>query len=92
MVLDGVVRPAGDQLGYLGPLVAPLLVGIEDDSVFLVSPGSFLNLRVEMVMPSLSTLLPNSPLQMLGNECPPLRPVFSNKFNHFFIFLFGPRS
>ena len=92
VVLDGVVRSAWDQLCDFCPLVAPLLVGIEDDSVLLVSPGCFLDLRVEVIVPPLPTLLPNPPLQMLGNKCPPLRPVFPHKFNNFFIFLFGPRS
>ena len=31
--LDGVVRAPGDHLGYLGPLVAPLLVAVEDHPV-----------------------------------------------------------
>ena len=92
MVLDGIVRSSGDQLGYLGPLVAPLLVGVEDDSVLLVGPGSFLDLWVEVIVPTFPTLLSNPPLQMFSNKCPPLRPVFTHKFNNFFIFLFGPRS
>ena len=33
MVLNGVVRPARDELGNLGPLVAPLLMCIVNDAV-----------------------------------------------------------
>ena len=66
MVLDGVVRPAGDELGDLGPLVAPLLVRVVDDSVLLVGPGRLLDLRVEVVVPTFSALLSNAALQLLG--------------------------
>ena len=92
MVLDGVVSPAWDQLGDLGPLVPPLLVRVVDDPVLLVSPGRLLDLRIEMIVPSLPTLLPDPPLQMLRYQSPSLRPVLSYKFYNFFILLFGPRS
>ena len=92
MVLDCIVGSAGDQLGYLGPLIAPLLVSVVDDSVLLVGPGGLLDLRVEMVVPPLSTLLTNPSFQVFGNQSPSLRPVLPHEFNYFLVLLFGPRS
>ena len=40
VVLDGVVGPARDELGDLGPLVAPLLVRVVDDAVLVLRPCS----------------------------------------------------
>ena len=92
VILDCIVSPAGDEFGDLGPLVAPLLVSVVDDPVLLVSPGGFLDLWVEMVVPSLAALLPDSSLQVFGNQSPSLRPVLPHEFNNFLVLLFGPRS
>ena len=62
MVLDGVVRPSGDELGNLSPLVAPLLVRVVDDPVLFFGPSGFLDLRIEVVVPALPALLPDPAL------------------------------
>ena len=64
MILDGVVRPSGDELGNLGPLVAPLLVRVVDYPVLFLGPSGFLDLRVKVVVPALPTLLPDTALDI----------------------------
>ena len=92
VVLDCIVSPARDEFSYLGPLVPPLLVSVIDDSVLLISPGSFLYLWVEVVVPPLTTLLSNSSFQVFSNQRPSLRSVLPHEFNNFLVLLFGPRS
>ena len=64
MVLDGVVCSAWDEFGDLCPLISPLLVCIVDDLIFLVRPGGLLDVGVEMVVPTFTTLLANATLEM----------------------------
>ena len=61
MVLDGVVGPAGQVLGDLRPPVPQTLVGEEQQPLLLVAPLLLLDIRIQMVVPSLSALLPDSP-------------------------------
>ena len=92
VVFDGVVRPARDQLCNLCPLVSPLLVRIVDHPIFLVRPRRLLDVRVQVVVPPLSALLPNPPLQLLCNQSPTLRPVLPHQLYHLLVLLFGPRA
>jgi hypothetical protein len=60
MVLDSIVRAPFEELGNLRPFVAhdPVL---EIKNPFLVlTPGDFFDLRVEMIVPSFTALLPDS--------------------------------
>ena len=56
MILDCVVRPSWQLVGDLGPTVAELVVRLEQDVLFGLSPGSLDDGRVELVVPSLATL------------------------------------
>ena len=82
MVFDCVVGPAGDELGNLCPLVAPLFVGIVDDSVFLLGPSSLLYFWVEVVVPPLTALLADPTLQVFGDQGPTLGAILLNQLNH----------
>lgn len=53
-----------------------------DDSILFLGPGGLLHLRVEVVVPTLSTLLAYAALQVLSDNGPPLRAVFVYQFNH----------
>lgn len=61
MVLDGVVCPAIEKLGNLCPSVAQGLMGEKQKPLLMVTPFLLFDRRVQMIMPSLSTLLANSP-------------------------------
>lgn len=60
--------PAREQLSDFCPAIAQLLVRLVDYSVLLLCPGSLLNLWVQVVVPALTALLANSPLQVLGDH------------------------
>ena len=62
------------------------------DTILFISPCCLFNLRIEVVMPPFTTLFSYSSLQLLCNQSPSFRPIFSYKFNNFFILFFGPRS
>ena len=60
MVLNGIVRPTGQQLGNLGPLVSQSLVMGNNETILLLAPGLLANGGVEMVVPTLAALLANA--------------------------------
>ena len=59
-------------------------------SYLFLGPSSLLYLWVEMVVPALATLLPNTPLQVLGYEGPAFRPILLHQLYHLLVLLFGP--
>ena len=59
-------------------------------SYLFLGPSGLLYLRVEMVVPALATLLPNTPLQVLGYEGPAFRPILLHQLYHLLVLLFGP--
>lgn len=63
-----MVLPPREELGDLCPAVAQPFVGLVDDSVLLLSPRRLLDLRVEVIVPSLTALLPNPSLEVLGDD------------------------
>lgn len=92
MVLDGVIRASGDKFGNFGPLITPLFMGVVDDAVLFFGPGRLLDLRVQMIMPSLPTLLANATFEVFGDEGPPLGPIFADELDDALILFFGPGS
>ena len=67
-------------------------MGFDDPLVFLLRPSLLLDVRVEVVVPPLTTLFPDATGKILRN----LRPVFSsellNKLDKSLVLGFGPRS
>lgn len=51
MVLDIVVSATWEELGDLGPLIAELIVELDDLAVLLISPLVLLDVGVEVVVP-----------------------------------------
>ena len=92
MVLDGVVGAALEDLGDLSPLVVDDPVHEEQDPFFLLTPVDFLDEWIEVVVPSLSALLADSILEVLGNESPLLRAIGDDEHEHSPIFLLSPGS
>ena len=56
MILDGVVGPAVQVLGYLGPSVSQESVGQEEHPFLVIAPVFLLDVGVEVVVPSLPAL------------------------------------
>lgn len=79
--LPGDSSPPWQHLGDLSPAVAQHFMGLTDDPIFLLCPAGLLHLRVEMVVPALTTLLPETALQVLGNECPLFCAVLLDQLN-----------
>lgn len=75
-------KPSGKQFGDFCPAVAKAFVCLIDDAVLLLCPGGLLHLWVKVVVPALTALLANAALQMLGNDRPPLGPIFVDQLNH----------
>lgn len=73
--------PSRQHLGNLGPAVAQHLVGLTDDAVLLLGPAGLFHLGVEVVVPALTTLLSQTALQVLGNQCPLLGAVLLNQLD-----------
>lgn len=61
------VIPSRKELGDLCPAVSEPFVGLIDDSVLFLSPRRLLYFWVEVVVPSLTALLPNPSLEVLGD-------------------------
>ena len=59
-------------------------------SYLFLGPSGLLYLWVEMVVPALATLLPNTPLQVLGYQGPAFRPILLHQLYHLLVLLFGP--
>lgn len=66
MIFDGVVGPAWEEFSNESPFiskseyrVALLFVSLNDDLIFVLVPTLLADLRVEVVVPPLSALLPN---------------------------------
>ena len=57
MVLNGIIRPTGQQLGDLSPLVAKSLVVGNNKTILLLAPRLLTNGRIEVVVPTLPALL-----------------------------------
>ena len=52
MVLDVVIRAAGQLLSNLRPTIAKDLVQLEDELVFVRCPFDFFDVWIEMIVPS----------------------------------------
>ncbi len=79
MVLDGIVGPALQDLRDLGPLVAESPMVEIQDPLFVLAPGDLLNLRVQMVVPSLPALLADPSWQVLCYLSPLLGAIGFNQ-------------
>ena len=51
-------------------------MGSDDDGVFILGPSILADVGVKMVMPSLATLLSDTPGKLSCNQRPISRPIF----------------
>lgn len=71
MIFDGVVSPTFENVGDISPLIAVISVKKEENPFFFRSPMHIsFNHRIQVIVPTLSALLPYSPRQMIGNLGP----------------------
>ena len=90
VVLDGIVRTSGKELGNLGPFVAEGLVMRDDQTVFLLAPGHLANGGIEMVVPALAALLADAAGKFGGDLTPTLGAVGLDEAHDFVVLLLGP--
>eukprot|EP00053_Salpingoeca_punica_P008611 m.77034 g.77034 ORF g.77034 m.77034 type:complete len:398 (-) comp14674_c1_seq9:234-1427(-) len=90
VVLDGVVRPARQELGDLGPLVAEGVVGVQDDAVLLLCPGRLLDVRRQMVVPPFAALLADAALEVRGDDGPALGAKLLHQLHNHLVLLLCP--
>jgi len=60
--------------------------------IFFLGPGVFFDVGVKMVVPSLTALLSNTPIEVRSDERPLLGTVFVDELNDLFILFLGPGS
>lgn len=77
-----ILLPSRKKLGDLSPAVAKSFVGVVDDFVLFLSPWRLLHLWVKVVVPPLTALLSNPPLEVLGDHWPTLRAVLVYQVNN----------
>ena len=92
MIFDCVIGSSIQYFGYLSPLVARASMKKEEDPLLFEAPSYFLNLRIQMVVPSLTALLPNTSGKVLRNLSPLLWSMCLHQLKHQSIFLFCPWS
>ena len=91
MVLNCIVSSAFQEHRDLRPLVSLLSVADEQNPLFFFAPDTFFDLGVQMVVPSLSALLPNPAWQAISNLSPFLRAFLLHKDQHQLVLFFAPR-
>lgn len=77
-----MLLPARKKLGYLSPAIAKHTVRLVNDEVLLCCPGRLLHVRVEMVVPTLPTLLAKPASQMFCHHSPLLVAIFIDQLYH----------
>lgn len=75
MVLDSIICATVEDLGDLSPLVAHASMIEVEEELLLQAPCDLLDVGIQMVVPSLSTLLSNPPRKLLGDLSPFLGAV-----------------
>lgn len=78
VIFNAVIGSAGQKFGYDCPLISVDVVSGEENDVFLRVPFLLRDFRVEVIVPPLPALLPDSVFELHGN----LRPVFGTKLLH----------
>lgn len=90
MILDCVVGSTRETLCNFRPAIAKLRVGKDELSIFLRTPFLALDIGIEVIVPALSTLLPDASRKLLGDFRPTFRSEVSNEFDDLSILLRGP--
>ena len=92
MIFYGVVGAPVEDFRYFCPLVIKLSVFQKENPFFFFAPANFLYLRIQMVVPALTTLFSSPVLKVLSNFGPLFGPVLLNKLKNFPVFSLSPRA
>ena len=91
MIFNRVIGASFERLGDFRPAIAVLCVRDDQLTVLVCAPLLALDLRVEVVVPSLAALLPDSPRKLARDFGPSLRPEFGDELDDSRVLLRGPR-
>ena len=86
------------KFGYISPLVTIDFVRIEYDALLIIIDRWLFDAWIQMVMPSLSTLLTSATTnmvlvcQLLSDKCPPFGSVFRHQVNYGVILLLNKKK
>ena len=92
MVLDGVVRAAFEHLGDLRPLIIDDAVHEEQNPLLFFVPVNFLDSGVQVIVPSLATLLADAAIEVLTDQSPFLRSISDDQLEDAPVFFSSPCS
>jgi len=92
MVFDSVVSSAFEDFGDFSPFITIASMHEIKNPLFFFAPTDLLNLRIKMVVPSLSTLLANPSWKVLSNQCPLLWSILFDQVKDHSVFFLSPRS
>ena len=90
MVFNRVVGPSWEVFGDFSPFVADGFVIKEEKPFFILVPGGFLDHWVEVVVPTLTTLLADATVEMVRDEGPFLGTVLLDELDDKEVFFFCP--
>ena len=65
MILYRIIRPSHQMFRDISPPIPQKFMRQEQNPLLFLAPLIFLNIRIQMIMPSFSALFPDPPLKML---------------------------
>lgn len=80
------------MLGNVTPLVAHFGMQLDNHRVFPLGPFYLFDVGVQVVVPSLATLFPDSSGQEFRNSGPIRSPMFEHLLSQYLVFILGPRA
>lgn len=90
VVFNGIICPSFYFFGNFSPPVAEILVPDKEKPFFLLTPVVLFYIRIKMIVPPLSALLPNSIFHMICDKRPFLGTVIFHQIKQNLVFVFGP--
>lgn len=92
VVFDVVVSSSWEKFAYQSPPVAVNPLGLDKGHVFLLCPLVFLDIWIEVVVPSLATLFAYPAFEVLGDFRPVLGPFHGHQLSELLVLLVSPHA
>lgn len=92
MVLDRVISSSWQKFGYFCPSISHSLMSLDDKHIFIICPFFFFDVRIQVVMPSLSTLFSNSSWEWVSNSRPTPSSILQDHISENLVFFMSPRT
>ena len=90
MVFYRVIGPLGEHFGHFGPFASVEQIQQVQQPFLMSHPFGLIDVRVEMIMPPLTTLLTHPVGNKLRNERPSLCAILVNHVHQRPVFLLSP--